>query len=363
MAELLSLELLCKELQSNELKFYKNNIQNKIRQASVGVIFRFSKEIPIIENLPLNDNLLMDSNSFSQILELIKSSKIYNKNENIFQILFIQRASNKNDRWSGQLAFPGGKCDGEETDFEAIKREINEEIGLDFNNYDKAKKFIGKSPINFIHDKFQNKTLCVSVHFFLILKQYNLKINQSEIQDYKWVNFNEFLFVDNEKLSFEPRQYPISLKLLKNLVGENTFEKLKENYKNSFYPTININMNVNLWGLTYYFVFHMMEMIFMSIKKLKYIDNDVLTELKTKDFYKKMKYLLNNCITIKTTFKINDNSLSKYYLFADYLYMIKIYFKYGYKNNKDKIQNTENIKQYLTYLIYIFLGLNFNSLL
>jgi 8-oxo-dGTP pyrophosphatase MutT (NUDIX family) len=45
----------------------------------------------------------------------------------------IKRADRKGDRWSGDVALPGGKVDKDETPLEAVKREVKEEIGLDLD--------------------------------------------------------------------------------------------------------------------------------------------------------------------------------------------------------------------------------------
>ncbi|KAI8823142.1 uncharacterized protein EV422DRAFT_487526, partial [Fimicolochytrium jonesii] len=49
------------------------------------------------------------------------------------EILFVRRAVNQRDRWSGHMAFPGGKADPDETEQEAAERETVEEIGLDIS--------------------------------------------------------------------------------------------------------------------------------------------------------------------------------------------------------------------------------------
>ena len=50
--------------------------------------------------------------------------------EGLIEMLFIQRSLNENDRHSGQIAFPGGRCDGEENDKQASEREAFEEVFL-----------------------------------------------------------------------------------------------------------------------------------------------------------------------------------------------------------------------------------------
>lgn len=48
------------------------------------------------------------------------------------EVLFIRRADNPRDPWSGHMAFPGGRFDPTDPDlFETAIRETREEIGLD----------------------------------------------------------------------------------------------------------------------------------------------------------------------------------------------------------------------------------------
>lgn len=47
------------------------------------------------------------------------------------EILFIERATDVRDPWSGHLAFPGGKVEPGEQARQAAERETQEEIGLD----------------------------------------------------------------------------------------------------------------------------------------------------------------------------------------------------------------------------------------
>lgn len=50
------------------------------------------------------------------------------------QVLFIKRAVQERDAWSGQVAFPGGTREPDETDFLAAVRETQEEVGLDLTD-------------------------------------------------------------------------------------------------------------------------------------------------------------------------------------------------------------------------------------
>jgi 8-oxo-dGTP pyrophosphatase MutT (NUDIX family) len=45
-------------------------------------------------------------------------------------LLFVLRSVSPGSRWSGQVAFPGGHAEGDESDHEAVARECLEEVGL-----------------------------------------------------------------------------------------------------------------------------------------------------------------------------------------------------------------------------------------
>jgi 8-oxo-dGTP pyrophosphatase MutT (NUDIX family) len=50
------------------------------------------------------------------------------------EVLFIQRASHDMDPWSGHIAFPGGKLEGDEMPCQAACRETLEEIGINLRD-------------------------------------------------------------------------------------------------------------------------------------------------------------------------------------------------------------------------------------
>jgi len=59
------------------------------------------------------------------------------------ELLFIQRSLHKDDPWSGNIAFPGGKVKPGEEPRQAAERETAEEIGL---NLEEA-LFLGRMPV------------------------------------------------------------------------------------------------------------------------------------------------------------------------------------------------------------------------
>ena len=62
------------------------------------------------------------------------------------ELCFILRASREGDRWSGQMAFPGGKAEPGDATAQAVAiRETREEVGLDLSH---AEPLGGLAPIS-----------------------------------------------------------------------------------------------------------------------------------------------------------------------------------------------------------------------
>ncbi|KAF4669445.1 hypothetical protein FOL46_001443 [Perkinsus olseni] len=61
------------------------------------------------------------------------------------EMLLIRRAAREGDPWSGQTAFPGGRCDVEDAacDFTTACREVREELGVDLTNR-KHYRYLGR---------------------------------------------------------------------------------------------------------------------------------------------------------------------------------------------------------------------------
>jgi hypothetical protein len=65
-----------------------------------------------LSNICLSLKVLLKFYSLSPIRK-VQMSKL----KDLIELLFMQRQINEKDRHSGQICFPGGKCDGSETDF------------------------------------------------------------------------------------------------------------------------------------------------------------------------------------------------------------------------------------------------------
>ena len=153
------IERLKLNLQQYTLKIQQNLKQNYKKRASIGII--------------LKDN---------------------------YDILFIQRAYNKNDRWSNQLAFPGGRNQANETDYETCIREIKEEIGLNMNDIKKY-DYLGQFQSMNIPGYGNTKGLTVNIFVFYyhyhhdhLIHFNDLKLDHKEVSNVLWVPLNFFKF-------------------------------------------------------------------------------------------------------------------------------------------------------------------------
>ncbi len=100
------------------------------------------------------------------------------------EIAFIRRAESTKDRWSGQLAFPGGRFDeSDENDFAAASREVREEIGLFLN----PKDLLGR--LDDLRARKQDRMLDFFIRplVFHMRETGPLQLNPSEVAEFFWV--------------------------------------------------------------------------------------------------------------------------------------------------------------------------------
>lgn len=109
------------------------------------------------------------------------------------ELLYMRRAANPNDRWSGQVAFPGGRQAKGESDFDTAVRETKEEVGLDLKD-ENSFQFICR--LNDLQiDPFKNtKPLNVCSFVFLQITPVTppFALEPSEVSSVVWCPFAFF---------------------------------------------------------------------------------------------------------------------------------------------------------------------------
>lgn len=100
------------------------------------------------------------------------------------EILFIRRSINVKDKWSGQIAFPGGRQELNETDQETVERETMEEIGLDISSSSDT-VYLGH-----LMDYKAGKDLVVGAFVYFLNSnsdQLLLRLSPDEVSDAMWI--------------------------------------------------------------------------------------------------------------------------------------------------------------------------------
>ncbi|CAO3691735.1 unnamed protein product [Rhizopus stolonifer] len=124
-------------------------------------------------------------------------------------MLFMQRSVREGDRWSGHVAFPGGKDEPGESDQETACREVWEEIGIDLNSKDYV--CLGQLDEREITSVRDNKLLMVITPFvYLQVAQISppFKLQTSEVAAVRWVPLR--LFLDKQPFTHQPITNPLS---------------------------------------------------------------------------------------------------------------------------------------------------------
>ncbi|RHZ60972.1 hypothetical protein Glove_350g46 [Diversispora epigaea] len=156
-------------------------------------------------------------------------------NDGIPEILYIRRALREGDRWSGQMAFPGGKQDPEDVDdLDTAERETFEEVGFDLGN---NKLFMNVGALDDLEvtttfGKTLLMVLCPFVFIQLTRESPKIEISGSEVASTHWIPISVFF---DPKLSqkFNPISIDLSPRLapqswilqnvLKTLIGRMHF--------------------------------------------------------------------------------------------------------------------------------------------
>eukprot|EP01120_Amphizonella_sp_Union-15-10_P014255 TRINITY_DN6852_c0_g1_i1.p1 TRINITY_DN6852_c0_g1~~TRINITY_DN6852_c0_g1_i1.p1 ORF type:complete len:322 (-),score=57.09 TRINITY_DN6852_c0_g1_i1:105-926(-) len=182
-------------------------------------------------------------------------------NEGTLEIFYIKRAINPKDRWSGHVAFPGGRCEPGESDLQTAQRETKEEIGIDLSNTERF-AYLGR-----LRDRIASTRIRVAPLVFLKLDNEPLQFNlrPSEVSSGLWVPITYF-----ESKNIVLKQKRVSIKNIWNNNLLHYLVPISEKLKiDAFYfPTVILPINeesmvlnkpsvlkkdmdwYELWGLT-----------------------------------------------------------------------------------------------------------------
>jgi 8-oxo-dGTP pyrophosphatase MutT (NUDIX family) len=119
---------------------------------------------------------------------------ILRQGRNGLEVLFIERASDDRDPWSGDLAFPGGKVEVGEEPRQTAERETQEEIGIDLRS---CARYLGWLT------EITGARLPVRVSCFVygILEMDAKTVVSGEVHDLFWVGLDELLATERHVLA------------------------------------------------------------------------------------------------------------------------------------------------------------------
>lgn len=147
------------------------------------------------------------------------------------EMFFIQRAENKNDPWSGQIAFPGGNREQRDEDSVATaRRETDEEVGIRLP----ANSLLARLDDQLGRDNNRDISLIISCFVFKLDTPQVIR-HSPEVGDSFWVKVDDLL-------------HPPALSTQTAYAG-------KPN------PGIQFQSGEVLWGLTYRFVTMFLDII------------------------------------------------------------------------------------------------------
>jgi len=156
------------------------NLQKRLKKNLPGQKSQL-KMAPLIHKIPYR-KLVPDKNFYESSVLLLLC-----KNENSFDILFTLR-SNKLASHRGQISFPGGRLEKNETPLEAAIRETKEEVGIVTNNV------IGQLSNLYVPPSKTNITPFIAFS----QKMPDLSINKDEVEEAFFYPLDFFLNEDNK---------------------------------------------------------------------------------------------------------------------------------------------------------------------
>lgn len=146
--------------------------------------------------------------------------------EEDIEALFIKRRENPNDRWSGHMAFPGGKADESDPTLEATAhRETLEEVGIDLGS---AARRIGRLDDLQAIARGQLLPLVISPFVYRVAQPIEVVAREDEVEAAIWVSLSRMYAGElNAPYYHEYRGVNLS------------------------FPSYKVNDRYVIWGLTY----------------------------------------------------------------------------------------------------------------
>lgn len=99
------------------------------------------------------------------------------------EVLFIERARREGDRWSGQMAFPGGRVEESDRDLrDTAERETSEEVGIDLGSAELLGRLDDQGGRRF----GDSTAFFIAAYVYYLAKAPALELSQ-EVEEALWV--------------------------------------------------------------------------------------------------------------------------------------------------------------------------------
>ena len=288
--ELLLFNDFVRSLQKNSLRNYVND-PGKRRQSTIAIIFRVNpklskgketKSLPQLDRPP-GAKITPYINVNRALVKHCDQLK-FAENDHLFELLYIHRKTSDKDSHGGHIAFPGGNLDDNETDFDAVSREVEEEIGFDLKD---NKKFVlvGKLPRNFYCFPTHEGSLYMSAHIFLQLSlddSAEAKLNKTELGTAFWVPVREFLNPDlkNRLVMVKDKQIPTSVSGTRKGFQEKLFRWGTKGMVNTEYFAFRLPNEQPLLGLTFNITLFVLQLIIENAELLQKLRPEAMFDVK-----------------------------------------------------------------------------------
>lgn len=119
------------------------------------------------------------------------------------EVLFIERAMREGDPWSGHMAFPGGRLEGDDDSPQsAARRETSEEVGLELG----AADYLGHL-CDLTGRSGSPAPMIVSAHAFHLERDQRLRLDPKEVRSAFWFPL-EALHEPARRTTYRLRELP-----------------------------------------------------------------------------------------------------------------------------------------------------------